>query len=122
MDATLTRPRFMQTYCSQCAGSFGPGESGYSHCDQHALQSTFDVAQFRRERTAAKKERALIETKRSKAKALLDGWPHSRFEGMGETWGISGWAARSKLYSLAHINPDKLLGAYALALVGGAAA
>lgn len=29
------RPRFAKTYCSQCGQEFGPGDSGYSHCDQH---------------------------------------------------------------------------------------
>lgn len=28
--------RFQKTYCSQCGGEFGPGDSGFSHCDQHA--------------------------------------------------------------------------------------
>lgn len=26
---------FAETFCSQCGGAFGPGDSGYSHCDQH---------------------------------------------------------------------------------------
>lgn len=28
-------PRFAQTYCSQCGGSFGPGNHGYSSCRSH---------------------------------------------------------------------------------------
>jgi hypothetical protein len=28
--------RFDNTYCSQCGGEFGSGDSGFSHCDQHA--------------------------------------------------------------------------------------
>jgi hypothetical protein len=28
-------PRFAKTFCSQCCGEFGPGDAGYSHCDQH---------------------------------------------------------------------------------------
>ena len=24
--------RFQKTFCSQCGGTFGPGDSGYSHC------------------------------------------------------------------------------------------
>ena len=28
-------PRFQQTSCSQCGKAFGPGNHGYSHCDQH---------------------------------------------------------------------------------------
>jgi hypothetical protein len=27
--------RFEKTYCSQCGGEFGPGDSGYSHCRDH---------------------------------------------------------------------------------------
>jgi hypothetical protein len=30
-----TQPKFTETFCSQCGGQFGPGDSGYSHCDQH---------------------------------------------------------------------------------------
>lgn len=28
-------PRFLETFCSHCGEAFGPGNSGYSHCDQH---------------------------------------------------------------------------------------
>lgn len=28
-------PKFEQTYCSHCGGSFGPGDHGYSHCEDH---------------------------------------------------------------------------------------
>jgi hypothetical protein len=28
--------RFQKTYCSQCGGEFGPGDNGYSHCEDHA--------------------------------------------------------------------------------------
>lgn len=31
-------PRFEKTYCSQCGGTFGPGEQGYSHCEDHPPQ------------------------------------------------------------------------------------
>lgn len=27
--------RFSQTHCSQCGGSFGPGNAGFSHCSDH---------------------------------------------------------------------------------------
>jgi hypothetical protein len=33
-------PKFDKTYCSQCGGEFGPGDSGYSHCDQHITEQT----------------------------------------------------------------------------------
>lgn len=29
--------RFEKTYCSQCGGEFGPGEHGYSHCEDHLI-------------------------------------------------------------------------------------
>jgi hypothetical protein len=28
-------PKFAKTFCSQCGGEFGPGDSGYSHCADH---------------------------------------------------------------------------------------
>jgi hypothetical protein len=28
-------PKFDKTFCSQCGGEFGPGDSGYSHCVDH---------------------------------------------------------------------------------------
>ena len=28
-------PRFDNTYCSQCGSEFGPGDHGYSHCNDH---------------------------------------------------------------------------------------
>jgi len=35
-------PRFAKTYCSQCGGEFGPGNSGYSHCEDHrSLGATY---------------------------------------------------------------------------------
>lgn len=27
--------KFAKTYCSSCGGEFGPGDEGFSHCDQH---------------------------------------------------------------------------------------
>jgi hypothetical protein len=27
--------RFPETFCSHCGGSFGPGDSGFSHCHSH---------------------------------------------------------------------------------------
>jgi hypothetical protein len=34
--------RFPETYCSQCGGQFGPGDHGYSHCENHAGLFNFD--------------------------------------------------------------------------------
>lgn len=34
--------RFQVTYCSQCGGQFGPGDSGFSHCSDHAPASDFN--------------------------------------------------------------------------------
>jgi hypothetical protein len=28
--------KFQRTYCSQCGAEFGPGDHGYSHCEDHA--------------------------------------------------------------------------------------
>jgi hypothetical protein len=28
-------PKFNETFCSQCGEAFGPGDSGYSHCQDH---------------------------------------------------------------------------------------
>lgn len=30
-----TGQRFLHTYCSQCGGEFGAGDSGFSHCQDH---------------------------------------------------------------------------------------
>ena len=32
----MRKYKFEKTTCSQCGGSFGPGDSGYSHCEDHA--------------------------------------------------------------------------------------
>ncbi len=32
-------PKFTSTSCSQCGKSFGPGDSGFSHCEDHLMQS-----------------------------------------------------------------------------------
>ena len=38
-DAAKTvKPKFEETFCSQCGESFGPGDSGYSHCKDHLSQ------------------------------------------------------------------------------------
>lgn len=31
-------PRFPMTYCSQCGGEFGPGNEGFSRCNQHGTE------------------------------------------------------------------------------------
>jgi len=28
-------PKFDKTFCSQCGGEFGPGDHGFSHCENH---------------------------------------------------------------------------------------
>ena len=30
-----TRPRYENVSCSQCGRDFGPGDSGFSHCENH---------------------------------------------------------------------------------------
>jgi hypothetical protein len=39
-----TTPRFAETFCSQCGGEFGPGDSGYSHCSDHRTAVSADGA------------------------------------------------------------------------------
>ena len=34
--------KFEKTYCSQCGGEFGPGDSGYSHCKDHRARASQD--------------------------------------------------------------------------------
>ena len=33
--AIFREPRYLETYCSHCGGTFGPGDHGFSHCDNH---------------------------------------------------------------------------------------
>ncbi len=33
--ALAAEPKFPKTHCSQCGGEFGPGDHGYSHCEDH---------------------------------------------------------------------------------------
>lgn len=33
--------RFKSVSCSQCGHSFGPGDSGFSHCAEHQTMSRF---------------------------------------------------------------------------------
>jgi hypothetical protein len=37
-------PKFQETFCSQCGRAFGAGDSGFSHCDQHADLVDIDEA------------------------------------------------------------------------------
>lgn len=30
--------KFEKVHCSQCGGEFGPRDSGYSHCEDHATE------------------------------------------------------------------------------------
>lgn len=30
-------PKFKEVFCSNCGGAFGPGDHGFSHCEDHAL-------------------------------------------------------------------------------------
>lgn len=39
-EAAIASPRFDKTYCSQCGGEFGPGNHGYSHCEDHKTSPT----------------------------------------------------------------------------------
>lgn len=73
------KPKFAQTYCSQCGCELGPGDAGVSHCEDHlralsarlaGLQSTHSpecfewhhacaVAEVKRLRAAIAKREAL---------------------------------------------------------------
>ena len=35
-------PRYPKTFCSQCGGEFGPGDAGYSHCEDHSTRRRSD--------------------------------------------------------------------------------
>lgn len=36
------KPRFGMVHCSQCGGGFGPGDYGYSHCEDHEGKVNLD--------------------------------------------------------------------------------
>lgn len=36
------KPRFDEVFCSSCGESFGPGDSGFSHCESHAGLKAID--------------------------------------------------------------------------------
>ncbi len=31
----IAKPKFKETFCSHCGEGFGPGDSGFSSCEQH---------------------------------------------------------------------------------------
>lgn len=33
--ADIPRYKYGETFCSQCGGEFGPGNKGFSHCENH---------------------------------------------------------------------------------------
>lgn len=39
-EAQAQAARFPEVSCSQCGGSFGPGDSGFSRCSEHASPLT----------------------------------------------------------------------------------
>lgn len=46
-EVTMTKsPKYTETFCSQCGGAFGPGDSGFSHCDQHQGLTNLDDMEF----------------------------------------------------------------------------
>lgn len=51
--------KFKRTSCSSCGGEFGPGDSGFSHCDQHDLGQV--CAQLRRAREVIAEKDQYIE-------------------------------------------------------------
>lgn len=49
--------KFDKTYCSQCGGEFGPGDDGFSHCDQHTMPRADIIARRRRQQPIQELER-----------------------------------------------------------------
>ncbi|EPS1221667.1 hypothetical protein ACVBR5_000898 [Burkholderia cenocepacia] len=39
IDISKPAPRFENVSCSSCGKDFGPGDAGFSHCDDHAHRS-----------------------------------------------------------------------------------
>jgi uncharacterized OB-fold protein len=39
----LTEPRFEMVYCSQCGEAFGPGNAGFSRCDEHTERPVIET-------------------------------------------------------------------------------
>lgn len=55
----MTKPRFENVSCSSCGEDFGPGDHGFSHCENH------------REETVAKMKRNWALYQAEKAAGLL---------------------------------------------------
>lgn len=63
--------RFAQTYCSQCGGSFGPGNHGYSSCRSHGSRDAFESAYWSAEEMEQAK--AFANDPEDVARALVEG-------------------------------------------------
>jgi len=57
MHPPVPSPRFPNVTCSHCGGAFGPGDHGFSHCENHAhLMRLTDRQEMLIEREVAAKQ------------------------------------------------------------------
>ncbi len=42
-DGTVRAPKFANVFCSQCGQEFGPGDHGFSHCENHRAAKTYNA-------------------------------------------------------------------------------
>lgn len=72
--------KFAQTWCSQCGREFGPGNHGFSHCENHAAIDALAAKLAKMTRKARKAGKArwkgTTKAQRSEAmrKAVLARW------------------------------------------------
>ena len=81
----VDKPRFWQVHCSQCGGTFGPGDSGYSHCEDHAGLSPNNTAWSLPAEWLADMAEALEHVRHE------DGGPKLLKPEAGRTWGRERW-------------------------------
>lgn len=74
----MTEPRFAEVFCSQCGQGFGPGDHGFSHCDDHpgwkrdrklARSAAANKGHETRKKNAAAVERIVEEERREEIHA-----------------------------------------------------
>lgn len=81
----MTKPRFEKTSCSQCGREFGPGDSGYSHCADHAQCST-DSILLPRKLTAENGAKAALIGEFYEDFGLLDEDGNEQYVKVAVTW------------------------------------
>ena len=45
-ETLVAKKQYERTYCSSCGGEFGPGDHGFSHCENHAGLVNLDDGEF----------------------------------------------------------------------------